>query len=154
MSKRLQNLLRCLAVLAVGAVQIFGVGIGYICGCTGEQTSQKNCAVEVCHPRTSHGDGCEQDSEIATTGTEGKRHAPVEHDHEHSEVRESVVLTSLPAALSIPPLVLYDLPDAFALPGANLLAQWASVKTECPASPENGSPPMPLLVARTMVMLV
>lgn len=154
MSKRLQNLLRCLAVLAVGAVQIFGVGLGYICGCTGEQTSLKNCAVEVCHPRTSHGDGCAQDSEIASVDAEGKNAVPSEHDHEHSEVRESLVLTSLPTAPSVPPLVLYELPEAFALPEATLLAQWASVKMECPAFPENGSPPMPLLVARTMVLLV
>lgn len=155
MISKFRTLLICLAVLAVGAVQVFGVQAGYLCGCTGQKSSQVSCQTEMCHPQKDHEDGCGTATSkqvSAKLGPDGK--APCGNDHKHSEVRESLVVTNFPLVSALPAMVLFDLPPAFQVPNYSVLVTASLTGRECYRPPEYGSPPMPLLVARTIVMLV
>lgn len=155
MLTKFRTLLICLAVLAVGAVQVFGVQAGYLCGCTGQKSSQASCLTEVCHPQKGHEGGCgTATSKSASAKLGHDDNVPCGNDHKHSEVRESLVVTNFPSVSALPAVVLFDLPPAFQVPDYTMLVMASLPGMECPDPPEYGSPPMPLLVARTIVMRV
>jgi hypothetical protein len=68
-------------------------------------------------------------------------------------VREPLVVTGMPPALALPAVVFFELSPAFRLPDPPL-ATVGCARGSGLAPPGDGSPPMPLLVARTMVRLV
>ena len=147
-----------LAVLAVALVQVFGMRAGYVCGCTGQKSNAAECKT-VSETASCHSD--EAESEVTETaaaqldcGSESGHGLPQDKkDHQHKEVRESLVVTGLPPVLAPPMAVFFDLPPALQLPDFTvLMASYSEI--ERPEPPEYGSPPMPQMVARTIVMLV
>lgn len=147
-----------LAVLAVALVQVFGMRTGYVCGCTGQKSNLAECK-PVSETASCHSD--ETENEVAGSaaveldcGSESGHGLPQdEKDHQHKAVRESLVVTGLPSVLAPPMAIFFDLPPALQLPDFTvLMASYSGI--ERPEPPEYGSPPMPQMVARTIVMLV
>ena len=128
-----------LAVLAVALVQVFGMLAGYFCECTGEKTTVAVCETDCCHPEDDH----------ATTDPDHHE----DQDHQHKEVRGSLILAGLPPVLNPPVAVFFDLPPALQLPDFTALMASFSEKGNL-EPPEYGSPPMPQMVARVIVLLV
>ena len=128
-----------LAVLAVALVQVFGMQAGYFCECTGEKTTVAVCETDCCHPEDDH----------ATTDPDHHE----DQDHQHKEVRGSLILAGLPPVLNPPVAVFFDLPPALQLPDFTALMASFSEKGNL-EPPEYGSPPMPQMVARVIVLLV
>lgn len=149
----LRHLLTLLAVFAVGTMQVCGVPVGYHCACTGEETAQVDCEKVVCHPDATHADGCatdiEEDAE-AHDDHESEPASSTDGGHKHNEVRASLEVTGSTTAVQLPAVVYVVLSPVFQLPEMSTMIAGASG----PALPHDGSPPTPLLVARTMVMLV
>jgi hypothetical protein len=155
MISKFRTLLICLTVLAVGAVQAFGVQTGYLCGCTGQKSTQESCRTEVCHPQKSHDDGCGTKSVGASLGKLGlDQKVPCGNDHKHKKIQENLVVTSFPSTPVLPTVIFFDLPLAFQVPDYTMLVTSSLSGQKCPRPPEYGSPPMPLLVARTIVLLI
>lgn len=142
-----------LAMLAMGAAQVLGVQGGYLCGCTGQKSTVETCHADSCHPLQSHGHH-EADADSPCGCTEENESSPTDHDHKHQQAHDALLVTGFPPLAQLPALVLFDLPSAFLVPEFAWLstAVWQGI--ECPDPPENGSPPMPLMVVRTMVMVV
>lgn len=158
MFSKFKNHIMGLAILAVAVVQVFGMRAGYVCGCTGQKSNEARCET-ASETASCHSD--ETGSEVGETGatkldcgSESSHGLPQnDKDHQHKEVRESLVVTSLPPVLAPPMAVFFDLPPAFQLPDfTTLMASFSEVGR--PEPPEYGSPPMPQMVARTIVMLV
>ena len=152
MFTRFKLLLICLTVLSVAVVQVFGVQAGYLCGCTGQQSSVMQCEGGECHDGPCHGDGSLQNEAAADTGHSGE--APGDHHHRHSELREHLVTSGFPPIAALPPAVLVDVLPGFEVPDFYMLVLAEAPIVERPEPPEYGSPPMPQLVAETIVMLV
>ena len=146
----LRSLLLTLAMLAVGAAQVLGVQAGYLCECTGQKSTVETCHAESCHPMQAHDH--EADLECTCDCSEENEQTPA--DHKHQQVHDALVVTGFPPLAQLPALVLSDLPSAFLVPDFAWLSTALWQEIECPDPPENGSPPMPLMVARTMVMVV
>ena len=148
----------CLAVSAVGVVQVFGVQVGYLCGCTGQTTSLISCLEEVCHSNATPeiNQASHQSAEVEQHGAESgsTERFPCENQHKHSEIRENLVVTTLRSLPAVPLVVLFDLPMAFQLPEIAMKVPEMVSGSVLSDPPEYGSPPMPLLVARTMVMMI
>ncbi len=154
MPKIVKCLLICLTVIAVGLGQVVGLRAGFLCGCTGERVEKADCAASECHSHDAH--ECRFGGNVATSAGESQQ-TPLQgghDDHKHTELRKSLVVTSFPPALSLPPPALFDLPVTYEMPDfSEMLA------LQCPCigllePPEYGSPPMSQLVAQTIVMLV
>ena len=147
-----------LAVLAVALVQVFGMRAGYVCGCTGQKSNVAECKpvseTASCHSEEAESEGTETAAAQLDCGSESGHGLPQDKkDHQHKEVRESLVVTGLPPVLVPPMAVFFDLPPALQLPDFTvLMASYSEI--ERPEPPEYGSPPMPQMVARTIVMLV
>ena len=144
----------CLAVLAVGVMQVFGVQVGYLCGCTGQTTNLMACQEDVCH---SHGDHDENDHPATTVHEMDDEHhenAPCEDHHKHIEIRENLLGTTFRTVSLLPVVVFFDLPMAFHVPEINLLPPEIVSGVAASKPPEYGSPPMPQLVAETIVIRV
>jgi hypothetical protein len=154
MALQLKCLLLRLAVVAVGMAQVVGVHAGYLCGCTGQRSAQAECEPMLCHPHQVDLNGCASALETeACSEHDTPEPAQNRHDHSHSEIRETLMVTGVPTALTLPPVVFVELPPVFRTWDAVAsLTSGGGVKRSQP--PWDGSPPMPLLVARTMVMLV
>lgn len=156
MSALLRSLLVFLAVLSVGTLQVFGIPAGYLCACTGANTVEEECETVVCHPDDPHVDGCGTDLEHEGDSEEphdSEPGAPTPDGHKHKEVREALKVTGFPPTVSLPAVVMFVLPPAF--PWADVSATVMPMAgCDRPGFPRDGSPPTPLLVARTMVMLV
>ena len=160
MLKAIQTLFVILTVFAVGMVQAVGVQAGYWCGCTGERAGSADCVEAACHPHQAHADGCEDScghihGESCGSHDQGSgQPAPVEHDHQHTELRDSFVVTTFPPGLAMPPMLCAVLPTTWEVPG------WVPTVTKPedvsppPRPPEDTGPPMCLLVAETTVLLV
>lgn len=148
MPRLFRNLLVILAVFSVGTLQIFGISKGYLCACTGEETVKADCETVVCHPAVVHADGCGGDHHGGHAGHDAE---PSEQEgHKHSEVRESLETTGATSVVQLPVVVYFVLSPIFQLPEVSSVA----FTDAGPALLPDGSPPTPLLVARTMVMLV
>lgn len=145
----LRTLLFCLAAMAMGTVQLFGVQAGYFCGCTGQQNVQPKCEPEACHPQNQK---IGEDSAQSDCALVGNDQSPIDHDHK--EIRDDLDVTSFTPVQSLPALVLYFVPPAFQMPDCTMLSLVCAPAQERPEIPEYGNPPMPQLVARTIVMLV
>ncbi len=147
-----------LAVLAVALVQVFGMRAGYVCGCTGQKSNTAECKpvseTASCHSDEAESEGTETAAAQLDCGSESGHGLPQDKkDHQHKEVRESLVVAGLPAVLAPPMAVFFDLPPALQLPDFTaLMASYSKVEQTEP--PEYGSPPMPQMVARVIVMLV
>ena len=147
-----------LAVLAVALVQVFGMRAGYVCECTGQKSNVAECKTvsetASCHSDEAESEGTETAAAQLDCGSESGHGLPQDKkDHQHKEVRESLVVTGLPPVLAPPMAVFFDLPPALQLPDFTvLMASYSEI--ERPEPPEYGSPPMPQMVARTIVMLV
>ncbi len=150
MSRLFRNLLVILAVLSVGTLQVFGISKGYLCACTGEETVKSECETVVCHPAVVHADGCGGDHDRDGGHSNHDSEPPTQDGHKHSEVRESLETTGATSVVQLPAVVYFILSPAFRLPDVNSV----NLTDAGPALPPDGSPPTPLLVARTMVMLV
>ena len=153
MPSPIKTLLVCLAILAVGIAQVFGMRTGYFCDCTGQRSVQETCQADDCHPSLAHEDDC--GTGVAHSACANHDHGPQSppaDDHKHSEVREALIVTGVPPLLALPTVVFFELPPAFQVPDFAELFGWLT-EIERPAPPGNGSPPVPL-VARPMVMLV
>jgi len=145
------NLLFFLTVLSVGAMQVWGVPAGYRCPCTGDRLVQAECGTAVCHPDDTHADGCRGDlHDGPETQGGGDSKSPARDGHPHSEVRESPEMTGSFPAVSLPAVMFVELSPAFQGPDPRVMV----AGDEGPELPPDGSAPTPLLVARTMVMLV
>lgn len=148
----------CLAVLAVAVVQVFGMRAGYVCGCTGQKSNAAECKpvseTASCHSDETESEMAENTAAQLDCGSEsGHGQTQDEKDHQHKEVRESLVITGLPPVLASPMAVFFDLPPALQLPDFTaLMASYSEI--ERPDPPEYGSPPMPQMVARVIVMMV
>jgi hypothetical protein len=160
MSAKFQKFIMTLAVFAMALVQVFGVQAGFFCECTGAKSSAPICVAEECHPehdssgvaqKTPLLAGCCCSTEV---GTSSRDQVPEDHpEHPHKEVREPLLITGLPQVLHPPVPVFFDLPPALQLPDFMLLTACLPGKIS-PEPPEYGSPPMPEMVARTIVMLI
>jgi hypothetical protein len=148
------RLMICLAIVAVGMGQVFGMRTGFLCDCTGQRSSQESCKADECHPGLAHKDAC---------GTEAALEALADHDHdsesapqreqEHREIRETLIVTGVPPLLALPAVALVECLPSLQISGCLPRLAWLTGVAP-PAPREDGSPPMPLLVARTMVRLV
>lgn len=151
MTANFKSLILCLAALAVGMVQVFGVQAGYLCGCTGKVSQISACETVVCHPSSDCISGA--DSKCASDlNSDSDQKYP--DKGEHSEVRTQLVVTQFSGAFVLPLLVLSDIPPAFHMPDFHAVVLDSLLVVERPEPPEYGSPPMPQLVAQTIVMLV
>jgi len=146
-----KNLLVPVAIMALGMAQLFGVQFGYWCDCSHQVIDTAVCDTDTCHP----------DHAGATADRDSRSHPsrpaalPCQNpeDHRHEKRHHSLDLSHAPPLLGSPPLILFGLPEAFQLVALNRMPADFS-KSVCPAPPEHGPPPMPLLVARTMVILI
>jgi len=138
-----KHFLVLLAVLAVGAAQVFGIARGFICECTGEPVHVENASCDAeCHP-----DGGHHDDDDESDGG---------HDeHKHKEATESIKLVPLaPLTFDLPAAVEVDVSAIIAL-GVRLSNEEAEHRAELkPPDDTGGSPATGVLVARTVVMLV
>ena len=153
MFARFKLLLICLTVLSVAALQVFGVQAGYLCGCTGQQSNVGQCETGDCHSGDCHEETGIKDATGDNCGHQDD--SPGNHHHRHSELREYLVTSGFPPVATLPPAVLVDVLPGFEVPDFfNMLVTSAVPVVERPEPPEYGSPPMPVLVAETIVMLV
>jgi hypothetical protein len=144
----LKTLMVVLAVLTVGAVQLFGTRIGYLCGCTGDFSQQADCQPTVCHST----DGHQAPSQSAS----------VSHDstpacggqHQHSEVRDTLPMTTALALQSLPAPVFFELPDVLQAWRYEAVEADQSERLKWLRPAEDRSPPAALVVAGTVVMMV
>ena len=150
MFARFKLLLICLTVLSVAVLQVFGVQAGYLCGCTGKQSNLIQCEGGECHAGQCHGDEALPTESCANTD----HHGGTPGQHRHSELRENLVTSGFPPIAALPAAVLVDILSGFEVPDFYMLVTSAALVMEPPEPPEYGSPPMPLLVAETIVMLV
>jgi len=143
-----------LAILAVALVQVFGMRAGYVCGCTGQKSMEAKCETVTCHPDEAATETAESAHAKSDCGSESRTELPqTEKNHQHTEVLENLMATGLPPALAPPLAIFFDLPPALQLPDFTaLMASYSEI--ERPDPPEYGSPPMPQMVAQTIVMLV
>jgi hypothetical protein len=149
---RFKVLLICITAFALALVQVFGVQAGYLCGCTGQQSNAGQCETGDCHPGDCH----EEAATKSATGDNCGQHddTPGDHHHRHSELRGQFVVSGFPPVATLPPAVLVDVCPGFEVPDFYMLVTSAAPVVERTEPPEYGGPPMPLLVAETIVMLV
>jgi hypothetical protein len=157
-------LFSCLMMVAIGCAQLLGVGRGFWCLCTPEAkiVMVSECEPSVCHEGEACGrevgestvvagaDGTHcHDGDESCSDTEGSG-----SDHRHREVRETLQSVAAGLILSMPQPPVSDLPPSVLVaPLASCGGLvWARGIWRSPAP--DGSPPAPLLVARTMVRLV
>jgi hypothetical protein len=145
MLKALHTLVFCLAVLAVGVMQVFGVQAGYLCSCTGTVAEENSCHESHC--------AC---PEMAET----QEHQEAEHGqpHQHQELREATMLSSAPTGIALPPVVTMDLPEIRSprVPLATERSAFRRLEEAEPKPPDRHgeSPPMAELVAKAIVRLI
>lgn len=143
---------------AVGVAQLLGVSRGFLCDCSEvpKLAATAACHASECHPHHDHKDGCADEPAVAPTqdgeavDSCGHGHG---HEHEHQEVRDVLKVTSASSSLSVPVPVFYDLPPSLQV-AASIVVSSPAARRCRPGRPEDGSPPAPLLVARTVVMRV
>ena len=147
-----RSLMLTLAMLAMGTAQVLGVQAGYLCGCTGQKSTVETCHADTCHPMQDHEHEADADSPCGCP--EENEPSPADHDHKHQQAHDTLLVTGFPPLSQLPAPVLLDSLSAYLVPEFAFLttALWQAI--ECPDPPEHGCPPMPQLVARTMVMLV
>lgn len=140
--------LACLVLMAVGLTQLLGVSRGFWCLCT---SVPKVVQTASCEPASCHESHALRAEVVSVCDVP---HSSTEGDHEHHEARESLVSTAVAAAIPLPVPVAHELPPSVLVAPA---FEWAIV----PAGREStlawmgdGSPPTPVLVARTVVRLV
>ncbi len=171
MLRFIQTVFLLCAFMALGVSQVIGVKAGYRCDCTGQVTSEALCFSEMCHPGAHH----EEETEVAIHDHDHDFHdeeehtdhhhddgpveeepAPSDDGHRHDEVSAPLVVTTFPQALTLPTLVLFDLPLTFALPEFKAVSLAKTAEVNKPPKPPDGCvvPPAALVVARTIVMLV
>lgn len=83
-----RQILTCLALLALGWAQVFGMMRGYVCDCGGEIEIS---AYDHCHG--PHGVSCHHDGEVAHDHEDAPLHHHDDADsdtHEHEALKESV----------------------------------------------------------------
>ena len=143
-----------LAVVAVGVMQVFGVQVGYLCGCTGQTTTLSACEEDVCHLHVEH-DGSD-DGSVTGHELEGghEEDGSSEDHHKHTEIRENLVVTTFRTVSLLPVVVFFDLPMTFHVPEISLLPPEIVAGIDVSRPPEYGNPPMPLMVAQTIVMRI
>lgn len=143
-----------LAVVAVGVMHVFGVQVGYLCGCSGQTTTLTACEEDVCHLHVDQ-DGSD-DGSVTGHELEGAHEhgGSSENHHKHSEIRESLVVTTFQTVSLLPVVVFFDLPMTFLVPEISLLPPEIVAGVDVSRPPEYGSPSMPLLVAQTIVMRI
>jgi hypothetical protein len=144
---------------AVGLTQLLGVSRGFWCVCAPvpKLVQAAACEASQCHPHLDHQDrgGVDAGPSDSSEGLDHDHPTPSDHDHEHREVRESLRTTAVATSTPVPAPVVQDLP-----PSLLLLMQWREMKftvLQLEARSgwvSDGSPPTPVMVARTMVMLV
>jgi hypothetical protein len=149
----------CLVLVAPAAAQVFGVITGYWCACS-EAPKVVTAAVfdiSTCHLDDRHADasvecGAGEEGANVPCGSGGPLGG---HSHEHPEVRDDLITVSAAPALSVLPPDCWDWAPSLMSPilGDAVNALVATARPR-PALIEDGSPPAPLLVARTVVRLV
>lgn len=153
MAAKFKNFLFCLAVMAVAAVQLFGAPAGYVCSGTGQRSIAVECEPVVCHPQQQNdAGGCSSESGSPCRGNHGTE-SPAHDDHTHSVVLEGLKANVFQSVTALPAANFFVLPPSFQPLELEALLV-SSVEEEKPEVPEYGTPPMPQLVARTIVMLV
>jgi hypothetical protein len=143
----LRFILGCLVMVAMGLSQLLGVSRGFWCLCTSvpKVVQSETCEPAACHAVESH------------AGEEAlipEHHDPDGGDHQHHEARESLKTTAVATTISLPVPVVYELPPSVLVAAP---CEWAFVPSSRATRLfwiRDGSPPMPVLVARTMVRLV
>jgi hypothetical protein len=139
MSTPVQYILAVLAIVGLGASQVFGIGGGFICQCSGEQviTYAPDCESGGCH------DHEDEDHDRDAPGI----------PHEHQKLTQALLgHTFVQLVVELPPLSV-----CAALPGVNchFLTLAETLCLERPAhAPSGCGPPQSVHVARTVVMLV
>jgi len=165
-------------MVAIGCAQLLGVGRGFWCLCA---PVAKIVMVSECEPSVCHeGEACAHEQgeqkvprhndpgytdcgplEAADAPCPGDEAPPEDPcgsdddgDHRHREVRESLKLVGSGTVFSMPQPSVNDLPPSVWV--APLEPRAASVCLRSVSSRPffDGSPPAPILVARTMVRLV
>lgn len=95
-----RQILTCLALLALGWAQVFGMMRGYVCDCGGEIEIS---AYDHCHG--PHGVSCHHDGELAHDHDEAPLHHHDDADtHEHEALKESVKAKQISLLSSQAPL--------------------------------------------------
>ena len=134
-------------MVAVGMSQLLGVSRGFWCLCTPvpKVVQTADCAPATCHAG---------EASCAEPGAAHDEDHPDEGGHRHHEARESLMTVAVattvplpvPVVSELPPSVLVAPPCAWTVvqPGHEARLAWIG----------DGSPPMPLLVARTVVRRV
>lgn len=145
MSRLAKHILVLLAVLAVGAAQVFGIARGLVCDCSGVPVHVESAVCDLaCHP---DGDHDHEDGDDSDGGP---------HDqHQHKGATESITLVPLaPLTFDLPATVEVDVSAIIAL-GVRLSNEEAEHRAELKLPDDTGGrPPAGVLVARTVVMLV
>ncbi len=160
MSAKFKKSIMTLAVFAMALMQIFGIQAGFFCECTGAKSAESTCVAEECHPEHDSSGLVEKKAALlvccgsAEAGTSPTDQAPEDQpQHPHKEIREPLLITGLPPVLHPPVPIFFDLPPALQLPDFAVLTVCLPGKIS-PEPPEYGSPPMPQMVAQTIVMLI
>jgi hypothetical protein len=137
MTSPARRLLAALAILAVGASQVWGLTRGWVCFHSGEAivVSAPDCLSAGCHLEDADED-----------------HHPDEENHEHDQLTQAMLGRAfLPIALELPSLVEFSLPPLFEWKPRLLFEEVISA----PGPPPTGcGPPLSVLVARTVVRQV
>jgi hypothetical protein len=137
-----------LAVLTVGAVQLFGARIGYLCGCTGEFSQEVACQPATCHSSDAH-------QELSRRTSLDENSPPLcDGKHQHSEVRDTPPMTTMLAGHSLPVPVFFELPEAFQACSYEAIEDNRSERLAWLQPTDDRSPPAALLVACTVVLMV
>jgi hypothetical protein len=137
-----------LAVLMVGAVQLFGARIGYLCACTGDFSQVAACQPAMCHATDDHPEV------VARASVSQDSAPPCGERHQHSEVRDTQPMTSALAGQSIPAPVFFELPEMFQVCGFEDIEGDESGRCAFRRPADDRSPPAALLVAGTVVLMV
>lgn len=147
----------CLVMVAVGLSHLLGVSRGFWCECTPvpRMVSAVACVASECHPHHDHDGGGGEDGGPGVSPDDHHHAPPCDHGHEHREVREFLRTTAVAAAITLPAPVVHDLPASMLLMMQRSEMRFTVVRPGSRSGwPSDGSPPMPVWVARTMVMVV
>jgi hypothetical protein len=137
-----------LAVLTVGAVQLFGGRIGYLCACTGDFSQEATCQPTECHSNDSH----QEARQSAPTCQESGQSCGGQN--QHNEVRDTLPMTSGLALLSLPAPVFFELLEVFQTCKNEVIEadEPGRLTWLCPDS--DRSPPAAILVTGTVVLMI
>lgn len=136
-----------LTLFGVVWLQFFGVARGYHCECADAPSAFATCEEGGCHAAEEKPDCDGERSKDSGQRTDSGDSCL------HGEVRESLSSTAAGGPVSLPVPVFVESPRPFDAMAAREPDAWEN-EPSVPPEEEWGGPPMPLLVARSVVLMV